>query len=31
MKLLHQKNKEKINGNQEGCRLDQKPLPDESC
>jgi len=30
IKLLHQKKKEKINGDQEGCRLDLKPPHDES-
>jgi len=29
VKLLHQKNKRRINGDQEGCMLDLKPAPDE--
>jgi hypothetical protein len=29
VKLLHQKKKKRINGDQEGCRLDLKPSPDE--
>jgi hypothetical protein len=29
-KFLHHKEKNKINGNQEGCRLDLKPAPDDS-
>jgi len=30
VKLLHQKKKKKINGDQEGCRLDLLTAPDES-
>jgi hypothetical protein len=30
VKLLHQRKKENINGDQEGCRLDLKPSPDEN-
>jgi len=30
IKLLYQEEKKEINGDQEGCRLDLKPSPDES-
>ena len=30
VKLLHHKEKEKDNGDHEGCRLGLKPAPDES-
>jgi len=30
VKLLHQKTKKKVNGDQEGCSLDLKLSPDES-